>query len=84
MFGCLFYLLFKFGDLFYPRHLPAPATFTRIRTRTRTRDLYPRHLDILVSGSLFVSPCPPECYLQSETKTEPDLRLTNSRCFNTL
>ena len=28
-----------------------------------------------VSGSLFVSPCPPECYLQSETKIEPDLRL---------
>ena len=25
--------------------------------------------------SLFVSPCPPECYLQSETKIEPDLRL---------
>ena len=29
-----------------------------------------------VSGSLFVSPCPPECYLQSETKIEPDLRLS--------
>ena len=28
-----------------------------------------------VSGSLFVSPCPPECYLQSETKIQPDLRL---------
>ena len=28
-----------------------------------------------VSGSLFVSPCLPECYLQSETKIEPDLRL---------
>ena len=28
-----------------------------------------------VSGSLFVSPCPPECYLQSETKIEPHLRL---------
>ena len=28
-----------------------------------------------VSGSLFVSPCPPECYLQSERKIEPDLRL---------
>ena len=28
-----------------------------------------------VSGSVFVSPCPPECYLQSETKIEPDLRL---------
>ena len=27
-----------------------------------------------VSGSLFVSPCPPECYLQIETKIEPDLR----------
>ena len=28
-----------------------------------------------VSGSLFISPCPvPECYLQSETKIEPDLR----------
>ena len=23
----------------------------------------------------FVSPCPPECYLQSETKIEPDLSL---------
>ena len=23
----------------------------------------------------FRSPCPPECYLQSETKIEPDLRL---------
>ena len=28
-----------------------------------------------VSGSLFVLPCPPECYFQSETKIEPDLRL---------
>ena len=28
-----------------------------------------------VSGSLFVSPCPPECYFQSETKIQPDLRL---------
>ena len=27
------------------------------------------------SGSLFVSPCPPECNFQSETKKEPDLRL---------
>ena len=29
-----------------------------------------------VSGSLFVSPCPLECHFQSETKIEPDLRLT--------
>ena len=28
-----------------------------------------------VSGSLFVSPCLPECYLQSKMKIEPDLRL---------
>ena len=28
-----------------------------------------------VSGSLFVSPCPPECNFQSETKIELDLRL---------
>ena len=28
-----------------------------------------------VSGSIFVSPCRPECYFQSETKIEPDLRL---------
>ena len=27
-----------------------------------------------VSGSFFVLPCPPECYLQSEMKIEPDLR----------
>ena len=26
-------------------------------------------------ASLFVSPCPPECNFQSETKIEPDLRL---------
>ena len=26
----------------------------------------------------FVSPCSPECYLQSETKVEPDLRLNSS------
>ena len=38
-----------------------------------------------VSGSLFVSPCPPECYLQSETKIEPDLRLFwNNRGQNSL
>ena len=30
-------------------------------------------------ASLFVSPCPPECYLKSETKIEPDLRLNWSR-----
>ena len=28
-----------------------------------------------VSGSLFVSPCPPECYLKCWTIIEPDLRL---------
>ena len=28
-----------------------------------------------VSGSLFISPYSPECYLQSKTKREPDLRL---------
>ena len=28
--------------------------------------------------SLFVSPCPPECYLQRETKIEPDLKLLKS------
>ena len=28
-----------------------------------------------VSGSIFVSPCLPECNFQSETKIEPDLRL---------
>ena len=35
-----------------------------------------------VSGSVFVSPCPPECYLKSETKIEPDLRLRYlRRCY---
>ena len=33
-----------------------------------------RFVEGLPSGSLFVSPCLPECYLQIETKTEPDLR----------
>ena len=28
-----------------------------------------------VSGSLSVSPCPPECHFQSETKMKPDLSL---------
>ena len=28
-----------------------------------------------VSGSLFVSPYPPECYLQNKMKIKPDLRL---------
>ena len=32
-----------------------------------------------VSGSLFVSPCPPECNFQSETKIGPDLRLPTDR-----
>ena len=32
--------------------------------------------------SLFVSPCPPECYLQSETKIEPDLRLRSQLRFS--
>ena len=37
-----------------------------------------------VSGSLFVSPCPPECNFQSEIKIEPDLRLTTGRkCLET-
>ena len=34
-----------------------------------------------VSGSLFVSPCPPECNFQSETKIEPDLRLREVRRY---
>ena len=29
----------------------------------------------------FNSPCPPECYFQSETKIEPDLRLENFSVF---
>ena len=39
------------------------------------------------SLSLFVSPCPPECYLQSERKIEPDLRLEywmNAICLEKL
>ena len=32
-------------------------------------------------GSLFVSPCPPECYLQSETKIEPALRLKQAEIY---
>ena len=32
-----------------------------------------------VSGSLFVSPFPPEFYLKSETKIGPELRLTFSK-----
>ena len=36
-----------------------------------------------VSGSLFVSPCQPECNFQSETKTEPDLRLRNIMMLET-
>ena len=32
-----------------------------------------------VSGSLFVSPFPPECNFQSEKKIEPDLRLRVTR-----
>ena len=32
-----------------------------------------------VSGSLFVSPCPPERNFKSETKIEPDLRLESKR-----
>ena len=31
-----------------------------------------------VSSSLSVSPCPPECYFQSEMKIEPDLRFKYS------
>ena len=36
-----------------------------------------------VSGSLFVSPCPPECDFQSETKIEPDFRLLYFGIVNT-
>ena len=34
-----------------------------------------------VSGSLFVSTCPPECNFESEMKTEPDLRLLQRLAF---
>ena len=37
-----------------------------------------------VSGSLFVSPCPPDCNFQSETKVEPDLRLNPIRWITQL
>ena len=40
----------------------------------RGRTTFRRRLTF-VSGSLFVSPCPPECYFENETKIEPDLRL---------
>ena len=36
------------------------------------------------SKILFVSPCPPECYLQSETKIEPDLRLSSGNDAQTI
>ena len=39
----------------------------------RGRETFSRRF---VSGSVFVSPYPSECYLQSETKIEPDLRLS--------
>ena len=32
--------------------------------------------------SLFVLPCPPECYLQRETKIEPDLSLRSQLSFS--
>ena len=47
---------------------------------SRTLAVYRCSLPVsVVSGSLFFSPCPPECYLQSETKIEPDLRLLRRR-----
>ena len=30
---------------------------------------------VYISGSVFVSPSPAECYFETETKIEPDLRL---------
>ena len=39
------------------------------------RDLKPR---LLWCRCSFVSPCPPECNFQSETKIEPDLRLLST------
>ena len=50
--------------------------------------LYPRvhHRSTLIGfterNTPFVSPCPPECYLQSETKIEPDLRLRSQLRFS--
>ena len=33
------------------------------------------HSLLTATANIFVSPCPLECYFQSETKIEPDLRL---------
>ena len=37
-----------------------------------------RFVEVLFQAR-FVSPCPTECYLQNETKKEPDLRLRLER-----
>ena len=74
----IFYFVWKI--FFYPRHLPTltPTTHTHDpRPLPTTHD--PRRLVTLLKlgliQTLFVSPCPPECNFQSETKIEPDLRL---------
>ena len=56
--------------------LTGPVTFIYINNNLRSGPILAVLIHSLLrprAKILFVSPCPPECYLQSKTEIEPDL-----------
>ena len=56
--------------------LTGPVTFIYINNDLRSGPILAVLIHSLLrrrTKILFVSPCPPECYFQSKTETEPDL-----------
>ena len=59
--------------------VPLPHFLDESIEKEKLRAVYPNPRSGPILAVLIHSPCLPECYFQSETKIEPDLRLSLSR-----
>ena len=73
----LHHLCFSFllGITAIPREIKNEVHCGRFASVDQAQFSSSHTFSLTCSRSLLVSPCPPECYFQSETKIEPDLRL---------
>ena len=59
--------------------VPLPHPLDESIEKEKLCAVYPNLRSGPILAVLIHSPCPPECYFRSETKIEPDLRLSLSR-----
>ena len=64
---------------FRERLFPSPTPLDESTEKEKLRAVYPNLRSGPILAVLIHSPCPLECYFQSETNIEPDLRLSLSR-----